>query len=162
MDKLQLVLSRGLRFLYRRLHFSSQAKDRSTTQRWGSTAKVCRSLQITASGHLYRGAQRLPGSLCERLGGVTAIDQNTLAARKMGQALLSSLQGTLAVSDIGRYDGYCCMRQGLSSSHNMALDARDLFACVLGSVDVSFFIGRRYTTKLTSVISTMPNPDQMA
>lgn len=42
----RLVLSLRSQFFHRRRHFSIQAKDRSTTQRWGMTAKVCSSLRL--------------------------------------------------------------------------------------------------------------------
>jgi len=42
----KLVLSLRSQFFHRRRHFSIQAKDRSTTQRWGMTAKVCNSLRL--------------------------------------------------------------------------------------------------------------------
>ena len=45
----RLVLSSLSQFFQRRRHFSSQPKDRSTTQRFGSTAKVCSSLRLTTS-----------------------------------------------------------------------------------------------------------------
>ncbi len=45
----RLVLSFPSQFFHSRRHFSSQAKDRSTTQRFGSTTKVCSSLRFTTS-----------------------------------------------------------------------------------------------------------------
>ena len=45
----RLVLSFPSQFFHSRRHFSSQAKDRSTTQRFGSTTKVCASLRFTTS-----------------------------------------------------------------------------------------------------------------
>ncbi len=45
----RLVLSFLLQFFQSRRHFSSQAKDRSTTHRFGSTTKVCSSLRFTTS-----------------------------------------------------------------------------------------------------------------
>ena len=45
----RLVLSFLSQFFQRRRHFSSQAKDRSTTHRFGSTTKVCSSLRFTTS-----------------------------------------------------------------------------------------------------------------
>ena len=42
----RLVLSRRSVFFQSLRHFSNQAKDRSTTQRWGMTAKVCSSLRL--------------------------------------------------------------------------------------------------------------------
>lgn len=41
-----LVLSLRSQFFQRRRHLSIQANDRSTTQRWGMTAKVCDSLRL--------------------------------------------------------------------------------------------------------------------
>ena len=45
----RLVLSFLSQFFQSRRHFSSQAKDRSTTHRFGSTTKVCSSLRFTTS-----------------------------------------------------------------------------------------------------------------
>ena len=45
----RLVLSFLSQFFQRRRHFSSQAKDRSTTHHFGSTTKVCSSLRFTTS-----------------------------------------------------------------------------------------------------------------
>ena len=45
----RLVLSFLSQFFQSRRHFSSQAKDRSTTHRFGSTTKVCSSLRFTIS-----------------------------------------------------------------------------------------------------------------
>ena len=45
----RLVLSFLSQFFQSRRHFSSQAKDRSTTHRFGSTTKVCSSLRCTTS-----------------------------------------------------------------------------------------------------------------
>ena len=45
----RLVLSFPSQFFHSRRHFSSQAKDRSTIQRFGSTTKVCSSLRFTTS-----------------------------------------------------------------------------------------------------------------
>ena len=52
----RLVLSSLSQFFQRRRHFSSQPKDRSTTQRFGSTAKVCSSF---AFDHFHRGSQQV-------------------------------------------------------------------------------------------------------
>lgn len=43
----KLVLSFRSQFFHSLRHFSSQAKERSTTQRFGSTAKACSSLRLT-------------------------------------------------------------------------------------------------------------------
>ena len=45
----RLVLSFLSQFFQSRRHFSSQANDRSTTHRFGSTTKVCSSLRFTTS-----------------------------------------------------------------------------------------------------------------
>ena len=45
----RLVLSFLLQAFQSRRQFSSQAKDRSTTHRFGSTTKVCSSLRFTTS-----------------------------------------------------------------------------------------------------------------
>ena len=45
----RLVLSFRSQFFQRRRRFSSQAKDRSTTHRFGSATKVCGSLRFTTS-----------------------------------------------------------------------------------------------------------------
>ena len=45
----RLVLSFLSQFFQSRRHFCSQAKDRSTTHRFGSTTKVCSSLRFTTS-----------------------------------------------------------------------------------------------------------------
>ena len=45
----RLVLSFRSQFFQSRRHFSSQAKDRSTTHLFGSTTKVCSSLRFTTS-----------------------------------------------------------------------------------------------------------------
>ena len=45
----RLVLSFLSQFFQSRRHFSSQAKDRSTTHRFGSTTKVCSLLRFTTS-----------------------------------------------------------------------------------------------------------------
>ena len=45
----RLVLSFLSQFFQSRRHFSSQAKDRSTTHRFGSATKVCSSLRFTTS-----------------------------------------------------------------------------------------------------------------
>jgi hypothetical protein len=42
----RLVLSLRSQFFHKRRHFSIHANDRSTTQRWGITAKVCSSLRL--------------------------------------------------------------------------------------------------------------------
>jgi len=42
----KLVLSLRSQFFHNRLHFSSQAKERSTTQRCGIMAMVCSSLRL--------------------------------------------------------------------------------------------------------------------
>ena len=49
----RLVLSFLSQFFQSRRHFSSQANDRSTTHRFGSTTKVCSSLRFT---HFHRGS----------------------------------------------------------------------------------------------------------
>ncbi len=43
----RLVLILRSQFFHKRRHFSSQPKERSTTQRWGNTAKVCSSVRLT-------------------------------------------------------------------------------------------------------------------
>ena len=43
----RLVLSFRSQFFHSRLHFSSQANDRSTIQRLGITSKLCRALRLT-------------------------------------------------------------------------------------------------------------------
>ena len=45
----RLVLSFLSQFFQSRRHFSSQAKDRSTTHRFGSATKVCSLLRFTTS-----------------------------------------------------------------------------------------------------------------
>ncbi len=45
----KLVLSLRSQFFHNRLHFSNQAKERSTTHLFGNTAKVCNSLRFITS-----------------------------------------------------------------------------------------------------------------
>ncbi len=45
----KLVLSFRSQFFHNRLHFSNQAKDRSTTHLFGNTAKECNSLRFITS-----------------------------------------------------------------------------------------------------------------
>ena len=77
----RLVLSFLSQFFQSRRHFSSQAKDRSTTHRFGSTTKVCSSLRFTTS-------TVAPNRLCNRNGkglpGVTPVDQHLLDLVEVG------------------------------------------------------------------------------
>ena len=54
----RLVLSFLSQFFQSRRHFSSQAKDRSTTHRFGSTTKVCSSLRFTTSTAACQGRRQ--------------------------------------------------------------------------------------------------------
>jgi putative PIN family toxin of toxin-antitoxin system len=45
----KLVLIFLSQFFHKRRHFSSQAKERSTTQRFGSTTNLCNSFRLTTS-----------------------------------------------------------------------------------------------------------------
>ena len=61
----RLVLRCRSQFFHNRLHFSSQAKDRSTTQRCAITTKVCKSLRlaictVAPSSSLTAWANSLP------------------------------------------------------------------------------------------------------
>ena len=47
----RLVLSFVSQFFQSRRHFSSQAKDRCTTHRFGSTTKVCSQIVHPKGGH---------------------------------------------------------------------------------------------------------------
>ena len=71
----RLVLSFLSQFFQSRRHFSSQAKDRSTTHRFGSTTKVCSSF---AFHHFHRGSQQALHRSGKGLSGVTPVHQHVL------------------------------------------------------------------------------------
>ena len=77
----RLVLSFLSQFFQRRRHFSSQAKDRSTTHRFGSTTKVCSSLRFTTS---TAAPNRLCTAAAKGFPGVTPVDQHLLDLVEVG------------------------------------------------------------------------------
>ena len=89
-------------------------------------------MQLTALGYLYCDvfAQRLTYALCEGLARVATVAQHALHSGQPGLAALERLQRSFAIRHFGRRD---CRRvwESLAVYRYVALDARDLFACVV-------------------------------
>lgn len=89
-------------------------------------------VQFAALCDLYRDvlAQYLAHALCKGLARVSAVAQHTLSPIEPGFATLERLQRPFAIRHLcrGHHNG---VRQTLGVYRNVALDARDLFACVI-------------------------------
>ena len=117
-------------FFQSRRHFSSQAKDRSTTHRFGSTTKVCSSLRFTTS-------TEAPNRPCHRSGkglsGVTPVHQHVLHLTEAVSAPVKHRQSPGPVGNVGGSHVYR-MGQSLRVHRDMTLDSRHLLACVIALV----------------------------
>ena len=123
------MLSQRSQFFHNLLFFSNHAKLRSTTQRWGMSLKVCNSLLLaTCTVTCSPTISRTP--LRKGLARVAAVGQHICHFAQPALAALECLQCTLAVRDVRCGDSHR-MRQSQRIHRNMALDARDLLACVI-------------------------------
>ena len=126
----RLVLSFLSQFFQRRRHFSSQAKDRSTTHRFGSTTKVCSSLRFTTS---TAGSQQALHRSSKGLSGVTPVHQHVLHLTEAVSAPVKHRQSPSPVGDVGR--GYVDrMGQSLRIHRDVSLDSGYLLARVIALV----------------------------
>ena len=126
----RLVLSFLSQFFQSRRHFSSQAKDRSTTHRFGSTTKVCSSLRFTTS-------TEAPNRPCTRSGkglpGVTPVHQHVLHLTEAVSAPVKHRQSPGPVGNVGGSHVYP-MGQSLRVHRDVTLDSRHLLARVIALV----------------------------
>ena len=126
----RLVLSFLSQFFQSRRHFSSQANDRSTTHRFGSTTKVCSSF---AFHHFHRGPQQALHRSGKGLPGITPVDQHLLDLAEVGPVLVKHRQSPSPVGNIGGSHVYP-MGQSLRVHRDMTLDSGHLLACVIALV----------------------------
>ena len=139
----RLVSSFLSQFFQSRRHFSSQAKDRSTTHRFGSTTKVCISLRFTTSRMDRRSQQALHPS-GKGLPSVTPVHQHILHQAEAVPPLVKHRQSPSPVGDVrgGHVDR---MGQPLSIHRDVAFDSRHLLpsviALLLGAVRVLDALG---------------------
>ena len=92
----------------------------------------CKRVQLAALGNLHRDmfTQGLAHPLGKGLARVAAVGQHALHRAERALATLECLQSTFAIAHICRgHDNR--MRQPLGIDCNVALDARDLLACVV-------------------------------
>ena len=92
----------------------------------------CKLVQFAALGNLHCDllAQRLAHTLSKRLTRIPAITQHALHSSQAWLAAPERLQCALAIGYLGRGDRHC-MGKALRIDCNVALDARDLLACVI-------------------------------
>ena len=122
----RLVLSFLSQFFQSRRHFSSQAKDRSTTHRFGSTTKVCSSLRF----NFHRGSQQALHRSGKGLSGVTPVDQHLLDLAEVGPVFVKHRQSPSPVGNVGGSHVYR-MGQSLRVHREVTLDSGHLLACVI-------------------------------
>ena len=126
----RLVLSFLSQFFQSRRHFSSQAKDRSTTHRFGSTTKVCSSLRFTTS---TEAPNRPCTAVAQGLSGVTPVHQHVLHLTEAVSAPVKHRQSPGPVGNVGGSHVYR-MGQSWRVHREMTLDSRHLLACVIALV----------------------------
>ena len=122
----RLVLSFLSQFFQSRRHFSSQAKDRSTTHRFGSTTKVCSSLRFTTATAAPTGfaPQRQRASRCN------PVDQHLLDLAEVGPVFVKTSPKPSPVGNIGGSHRYR-MGQSLRVHRDVTLDSGHLLARVI-------------------------------
>ena len=88
-------------------------------------------VQLAAPGNLHRDllAQRLAHPLCKRLARIPTVTQHALHSRQAPLASPERLQRPLAIRHLGRSHRHR-MGKALRIDCNVALDARNLLACI--------------------------------
>ena len=114
----RLVLSFLSQFFQSRRHFSSQAKDRSTTHRFGSTTKVCSSLALH---HFHSGSQQALHRSGKGLPGVTPVHQHLPDLIAAGPVFVKHHQSPSPVGNVGGSHVYP-MGQSLRVHRDVTLD----------------------------------------
>ena len=91
----------------------------------------CKLVQFAALGNLHRDflAQCLAHPMRKRLARIPAVTQHALHSPQVPLATLDCLQRTLAIGHLRCGDRHR-MGKALRIDGNVALDARDLFACI--------------------------------
>ena len=124
----KLVFNFRSQFFHSRLHRSSQAKLRSTIQRFGSTLNVWASLRLTICTSTCE--PRISHALRKWSSGVAAVSQQNAYAVQHRAVALQRRQYAIAVTNIRRCDGDG-VQESKAVHGNVALDARDLLASVV-------------------------------